>query len=101
MVFVYQGCCTLSNSLDSSIHEVAHTISYGNTTISSKSERKLCEGAFVDSVDHKERKMDISSSNGRVMLIDGTSIIYRAYYKLLGMNIAHPFDSCLSILLLW
>lgn len=79
-----KGCCTLSNSLDSSIHEVAHTISYGNTTISSKSERKLCQGAFVDSVDHKERKMDISSSNGRVMLIDGTSIIYRAYYKLLA-----------------
>nr|VDC62361.1 unnamed protein product [Brassica rapa] len=26
-----------------------------------------------------------SSSNGRVMLIDGTSIIYRAYYKLLGI----------------
>lgn len=26
-----------------------------------------------------------ASSNGRVMLIDGTSIIYRAYYKLLGI----------------
>ncbi|CAN6913003.1 unnamed protein product [Brassica oleracea var. botrytis] len=26
-----------------------------------------------------------ASSNGRVMLIDGTSIMYRAYYKLLGI----------------
>lgn len=26
-----------------------------------------------------------SSSNARVMLIDGTSVIYRAYYKLLGI----------------
>jgi hypothetical protein len=25
-------------------------------------------------------------SNGRVMLIDGTSVIYRAYFKLLGMS---------------
>jgi len=28
----------------------------------------------------------INPSNGRVMLIDGTSVIYRAYFKLLGMS---------------
>ncbi|CAH8385249.1 unnamed protein product [Eruca vesicaria subsp. sativa] len=39
-----------------------------------------------------EEKVTISaaSSNGRVMLIDGTSIIYRAYYKLLArLNHGH------------
>jgi hypothetical protein len=33
------------------------------------------------------------SGNGRVMLIDGTSVIHRAYYKLLGMRL------CLCVLL--
>lgn len=28
---------------------------------------------------------NVDSSNGKMMLIDGTAIIYRAYYKLLGM----------------
>lgn len=64
-------------------------ISDGKLAISSKSERKQSQGGFVDSIDHVVTKTDISSSNGRVMLIDGTSIIYRAYYKLLGMHIAY------------
>lgn len=29
---------------------------------------------------------DTSSSNGRIMIIDGTSILYRSYFKLLGMS---------------
>ncbi|OMP07217.1 hypothetical protein COLO4_07535 [Corchorus olitorius] len=33
---------------------------------------------------HQEGVVNDNSSNGRVMLIDGTSIIYRAYYKLLA-----------------
>jgi len=35
-----------------------------------------------------------ASSNGRVMLIDGTSIIYRAYYKLLGNSATHVYIKC-------
>ena len=33
----------------------------------------------------EEMALNTNPSDGRVMLIDGTSIIYRAYYKLLGM----------------
>ncbi|KAK4740926.1 hypothetical protein SAY87_024514 [Trapa incisa] len=43
-----------------------------------------------DSVDCAEKEVKAGSSNGRVMLIDGTSIIYRAYYKLLAkLNHGH------------
>lgn len=31
--------------------------------------------------------VNTDNSNGRVMLIDGTSIIYRSYYKLLGKSL--------------
>lgn len=37
---------------------------------------------------HTESLGTHSCSNGRVMLIDGTSVIYRAYYKLLGMSVS-------------
>ncbi|KAM7262629.1 hypothetical protein ACFE04_000312 [Oxalis oulophora] len=52
-------------------------------------ERKLHQQAFVDSLkrnDDEDDKgtPDFNPSNCRVMLIDGTSIIYRAYYKLIA-----------------
>lgn len=37
------------------------------------------------SVKQEEKTVNSDPSDVRVMLIDGTSIIYRAYYKLLGM----------------
>lgn len=40
---------------------------------------------YLDSICSKG-SADTSLSNGRLMLIDGTSIIYRSYYKLLGMS---------------
>ncbi|KAK2979363.1 hypothetical protein RJ640_018443 [Escallonia rubra] len=40
--------------------------------------------ALVDSAQTKDRSLNVDPSHGRVMLIDGTSVIYRAYYKLLG-----------------
>ncbi|KAL3835095.1 hypothetical protein ACJIZ3_009831 [Penstemon smallii] len=41
------------------------------------------DSRFASSI-RKDESANISSSNGRVMLIDGTSIIYRSYYKLLA-----------------
>jgi len=35
-----------------------------------------------------------AAANGRVMLIDGTSVIHRAYYKLLGMHCCFLLWSC-------
>jgi hypothetical protein len=40
-----------------------------------------------DLVKREENAVEANNpSNGRVMLIDGTSVIYRAYFKLLGMS---------------
>lgn len=43
------------------------------------------QDSLSNSLLHKEEIGIDSPSDARVMLIDGTSIIYRAYYKLLGM----------------
>lgn len=40
----------------------------------------------LGSVSNAEGAANVDSFNGRVMLIDGTSVIHRAYYKLLGMH---------------
>lgn len=53
--------------------------------ITSESIQAVQQGALLDSVESTEKEVKAGSSNGRVMLIDGSSIIYRAYYKLLGM----------------
>ncbi|KAK7362694.1 hypothetical protein VNO77_04814 [Canavalia gladiata] len=42
------------------------------------------EALQLGSVGNAERAANADTLNGRVMLIDGTSIIYRAYYKLLA-----------------
>ncbi|GMP55129.1 hypothetical protein CsSME_00020042 [Camellia sinensis var. sinensis] len=47
-------------------------------------EEPLCQNEVSDSFKGVEKSANLDSSNGRVMLIDGTSIIYRAYYKLLA-----------------
>ncbi|XP_022887770.1 uncharacterized protein LOC111403476 isoform X9 [Olea europaea var. sylvestris] len=44
----------------------------------------LAQDAIFDSAELRDGLLNPSSSDGRVMLIDGTSIIYRAYYKLLA-----------------
>lgn len=53
--------------------------------ISSQSQRILHQDALHSSVKLQEKTVNNQPSDGRVMLIDGTAIIYRAYYKLLGM----------------
>ncbi|GAV66513.1 5_3_exonuc domain-containing protein/5_3_exonuc_N domain-containing protein [Cephalotus follicularis] len=44
----------------------------------------LHQESFLDSMKSENRVIDANPSNGRVMLIDGTSILYRAYFKLLA-----------------
>ncbi|CAM8992475.1 unnamed protein product [Rhodiola kirilowii] len=46
------------------------------------SDRIFSANQFVNSSDAKDKEPELNT--GRVMLIDGTSIIYRAYYKLLA-----------------
>jgi len=54
--------------------------------IPSKTSPSVGQDALLDQVNQGEREAKADPSGGRVMLIDGTSVIYRAYYKLLGMS---------------
>lgn len=85
LVLVYQGRCQVSNRLRPDLCAGdARSISSGNLE-TADSEQRLRQDAFTDLSQYKDRSLNIDSSKGRVMLIDGTSIIYRAYYKLLGI----------------
>ncbi|KAG6422877.1 hypothetical protein SASPL_113259 [Salvia splendens] len=44
----------------------------------------LGQSTLVDTAPREDGSTAVNPSNGRVMLIDGTSIIYRAYYKLIA-----------------
>lgn len=72
----------LPNRLDSDFPGVARAAAHSNIVDSVESEQALRQDAAFASVKCQERAVD--PSNGRVMLIDGTSILYRAYYKLLA-----------------
>ncbi|XAR69436.1 DNA-directed DNA polymerase, partial [Bertholletia excelsa] len=76
-----KDCCKLSRSLDSVACGVPFVASYKTLSTFSKSEG--LPPAF-DSIKSDDKSFSLDSSNGRVMLIDGTSVIYRAYYKLLA-----------------
>ncbi|PIA35110.1 hypothetical protein AQUCO_03600047v1 [Aquilegia coerulea] len=62
------------------------TTSTSQSTIemSSEVERATFQEKLVELAKSKEPEISSNASNGRVMLIDGTSIMYRAYYKLLS-----------------
>lgn len=62
-----------------------HSTSHNSVVITSESVQAVQEVALLDTAKNTENEVNAESSNGRVMLIDGTSVIYRAYYKLLGM----------------
>ncbi|KAL3519151.1 hypothetical protein ACH5RR_021740 [Cinchona calisaya] len=77
--------------LSCSIKSKFSGIASSNSSSSSDSIKEVVEvqmqreSVVLDS-DQNEDKLvsNVDSSNGRVMLIDGTSIIYRAYYRLLA-----------------
>ncbi|KAI9383753.1 hypothetical protein POPTR_013G125700v4 [Populus trichocarpa] len=72
----------LSNKGYCSLSQVVSAIPQSNVLTSSKSENEV---VHQDLVKREENAAEaINPSNGRVMLIDGTSVIYRAYFKLLA-----------------
>ncbi|TYH83551.1 hypothetical protein ES332_D02G139600v1 [Gossypium tomentosum] len=75
--------CSLSGNLSSTVPG-DHAIPHGNAVISSKKEQIFHQEAALGRANLQETVVNAKSSNGRVMLIDGTSVIYRAYYKLLA-----------------
>ncbi|KAF7150082.1 hypothetical protein RHSIM_Rhsim02G0083700 [Rhododendron simsii] len=76
--------CKLSGSLDSDLFGVPFRKYSTNQGISTETEGTNCENTISDSVKTVEKSSNLDSSNGRVMLIDGTSVIYRAYFRLLA-----------------
>lgn len=72
----------LSNKGYCSLSQVVSAIPQSNVLTSSKSENEV---VHQDLVVREENAAEANNpSNGRVMLIDGTSVIYRAYFKLLA-----------------
>lgn len=72
----------LSNKGYCSLSQVVSAIPQSNVLTSSKSENEV---VHQDLVKREENAAEANNpSNGRVMLIDGTSVIYRAYFKLLA-----------------
>ncbi len=65
-----------------SLPGVANATSLGTVIIPSEI---LHQDAQLNSAKCEERALNTNPSDGRVMLIDGTSIICRSYFKLLGM----------------
>ncbi|KAJ0092805.1 hypothetical protein Patl1_26703 [Pistacia atlantica] len=88
MVFVLQGYCSLSTDSSSTLPGVVHT-NVNSNVVTSKSEQSLHQEALLQSAKFEDRPPNANPPNGRVMLIDGTSIIYRAYYKLLAAKLHH------------
>ncbi|GLT34936.1 hypothetical protein SLA2020_094240 [Shorea laevis] len=81
---------SLSNNLCSDSAQVLHATSSSTGVISSRREQISHPEATINTLKQEERAVTSTSSDGRVMLIDGTSIIYRAYFKLLAkLNHGH------------
>ncbi|KAL9437134.1 hypothetical protein AB3S75_023053 [Citrus x aurantiifolia] len=76
-----KGSCCLSINLSTNVRGVGRANFH--SVVTSKSDQTLSVEA-LDPVKCEESAVNPKPSNGRVMLIDGTSIIYRAYYKILA-----------------
>ncbi|XP_010515651.1 PREDICTED: uncharacterized protein LOC104791452 isoform X2 [Camelina sativa] len=83
--------CSSACNLKAAVSEFSNEVASGSILASSKTEDvapELIKNSFKS--EERAATSAASSSNGRVMLIDGTSIIYRAYYKLLArLNHGH------------
>ncbi|WCJ41251.1 DNA polymerase I [Euphorbia peplus] len=90
--FSNKGCCRLSTA-SSVLPQAVSAASQGSSTLTSfQSEHDVHQDTAFDSIKieglvNNSSQNDLatsSSSKGRVMLIDGTSVIYRSYFKLLA-----------------
>ncbi|XP_015160410.1 DNA polymerase I isoform X2 [Solanum tuberosum] len=72
--------CPLSTSLNKGYCRVSQPIYAKNID----TDQVLRRDGLFDSPHTEIRSTNIDPSNGKLMLIDGTSIIYRAYYRLLA-----------------
>lgn len=76
--------CPLSTSLNRGYCRVSEAISANNIDVCVETGQVLHRDVLFHSPHSEIRSANSGPSNGRLMLIDGTSIIYRAYYRLLA-----------------
>ncbi|CAM8887766.1 unnamed protein product [Rhodiola kirilowii] len=74
--------CSLAHEPDALSHGTSRAASQNSANNIIATDRVLFANQFVNTNDAKDREPELNT--GRVMLVDGTSIIYRAYYKLLA-----------------
>lgn len=82
-IILNQGYCSVSNIVNTNLRGDAHRIS-STTLETAETNQTLGQTTLLNYTQRQDTSVGIDSSNGRVMLIDGTSVIYRAYYKLLA-----------------
>ncbi|GMN36220.1 hypothetical protein TIFTF001_005838 [Ficus carica] len=80
------GYCVVPNGVNSVLPGVVHEERNATTYVKAT----LHQDALLSS---EENAVNENPSGGRLMLIDGTSIIYRAYYKLLVAKLHHGYLS--------
>ncbi|XP_010426799.1 PREDICTED: uncharacterized protein LOC104711751 isoform X2 [Camelina sativa] len=83
--------CSSACNLEAAVSEFSNEAASVSSILASSTTEDVAPQLIKNSFKSEERAAtSASSSNGRVMLIDGTSIIYRAYYKLLArLNHGH------------
>ncbi|GAU46101.1 hypothetical protein TSUD_95720 [Trifolium subterraneum] len=79
---LYKGYCSVS--LDSHGDGVVSASSSSAVTLAPEISYGAAQPVQLGSVSNAGAAANGDSGNGRVMLIDGTSVIHRAYYKLLA-----------------
>ncbi|XP_068661691.1 uncharacterized protein [Aristolochia californica] len=77
-----RGFSKLNTELECDLSRVS--LSSNSSGVSSQIDKPPTHGNVFESLKFKERDANLNSSEGRVILVDGTAIIYRAYYKLLS-----------------
>ncbi|XP_023543411.1 uncharacterized protein LOC111803303 isoform X1 [Cucurbita pepo subsp. pepo] len=79
-----KGYCSSSRSVNAAINVDSNATYHGSPASSSSQQMLQVQDSLSNSPTCKEETEIDSPSDARVMLIDGTSIIYRAYHKLLA-----------------
>lgn len=79
-----QGFAKSSQILEQDVARFPSVLTHSTVETSAESAQRIGQCLFVNPVDSTGAAVDKSPSHGRVMLIDGTAVIYRAYYKLLA-----------------
>ncbi|KAI4353324.1 hypothetical protein L6164_002288 [Bauhinia variegata] len=80
-----KGYCSASSNVSSDSPGLVHAVPHSDIIFSSESRFGPAQVVRLGSINNGQRVAKTDPLDGRVMIIDGTSIIYRAYYKLLGM----------------